>query len=227
MVLMLISVQHKLILVLVGLYLVTMDFGDFIHMFPEIRLYIYIGLAANILSVTIFALFIFVPDTAIFLVRGIYGALTKIHLMKDKESRRKNMEELILNYRDPSTYLHDLKASILITTLISSIQRCGVFFVTYIVYRSFGLTEYGPFHITFYQSIVNLSSDLMPLPGAVGIHERVFFLLFRPVFGTSQLCLSGMLLSRGITYYLMLVFCGVITVIAHFIYTLPEKKAQK
>ena len=96
--------------------------------------------------------------------------------------------------------------------------------VTYFVYRSFGLEKHNLYDLTMLQAVIAVAVDMLPLPGGMGISEKLFSIIFAPVFGTALL-LPGMILSRGLSYYTELLVSAVMTVTAHV--TLGRKKKQK
>ena len=51
------------------------------------------------------------------------------------------------------------------------------------------------------ETVLSLSVEMMPLPGAVGVTESVFILLYDDVFG-KLLVYPALLLTRGINFYL-------------------------
>ena len=65
------------------------------------------------------------------------------------------------------------------------------------------------------QAVVSVSVEMLPLPGGMGIIENLFLIIFKSIF-VGGLLLPGMVLSRGIAYYVQLLFSAVMTVIAHF-----------
>ena len=69
--------------------------------------------------------------------------------------------------------------------------------------------------IVMLQAAISISVDMLPLPGGMGISEKLFMTIFVPVF-TSDLLLPGMILSRGISYYTQLLLCAALTLTAHF-----------
>ena len=85
----------------------------------------------------------------------------------------------------------------------------------YVVYRSFGLNEQSLLTMILLQAAISVSVDMLPLPGGMGISERLFLQIFAPLFGSTALTLSGMLLSRGISYYMLVILSGIITIITH------------
>lgn len=56
----------------------------------------------------------------------------------------------------------------------------------------------------------------LPLPGGMGISEKLFMEMFLPIFG-STLLLPGMILSRGLGYYTELIISAIFTVVASFV----------
>ena len=56
---------------------------------------------------------------------------------------------------------------------------------------------------------------MLPLPGGMGISEKLFAMIFIPVFG-KRLLLPGMILSRGLGYYTELGLSALLTIVANF-----------
>lgn len=100
--------------------------------------------------------------------------------------------------------------------LITVLQRLLLFFVTYLTYLAFGLSAENVVTIVCLQGMISLAVDMLPLPGGMGISEKLFLSIFAPIFG-STLLLPAMIVSRGISYYSQLTISAVMTVAAHFI----------
>lgn len=103
------------------------------------------------------------------------------------------------------------------------LQRMALFAVTWLVYRSFGLGDAGLWQIIALQTMISLSVDMLPLPGGIGASETSFIIMFEKVFGQS-LVLPGMLLSRGISYYALVLISGAVTCGAHLYSQRGERK---
>ena len=58
---------------------------------------------------------------------------------------------------------------------------------------------------------------MLPLPGGMGISEHLFLTIFDPIF-YGDFLLPGMVLSRGIAYYVQLFFSAAVTAGAHFMF---------
>ena len=120
------------------------------------------------------------------------------------------------NYRSVADYFRTHKRVIVNVLLISFFQRIIWFFITYLVYISFSLHAVDPVTITTLQGMISVSVDMLPLPGGMGISEKLFMEMFLPIFG-STLLLPGMILSRGLGYYTELIISAIFTVVASFV----------
>ena len=98
---------------------------------------------------------------------------------------------------------------------ITFAQRLSLFLSTYFVYRAFGLQGVSAITILLLQAAISISVDMLPLPGGMGISEKLFLTIFVPVF-TGHLLLPGMILSRGLSYYTELLLSALLTLYAHF-----------
>ena len=83
------------------------------------------------------------------------------------------------------------------------------------MYRAFGLHDFSAITIVLLQAVISISVDMLPLPGGMGISEKLFLTVFVPVFG-AELLLPGMILSRGLSYYTELLLSALLTLYAHF-----------
>lgn len=214
-ILMLVTIEYKFVLVFIGLALALFGQGLIQTFTTEAQFYLYLGLGLNVFCVLFMSLLVFLPDTASFLITKGFTLLQKLHIMKNKNNRMERLKASMDNYKRASVFLKENKLVILNTTIITFIQRILLFAVTYVVYRSFGLNAYSAVTITLFQAAISVSVDMLPLPGGMGISERLFLQIFSPVFGSTALTLSGMLMSRGISYYMLIIISGIVTCITH------------
>jgi hypothetical protein len=73
------------------------------------------------------------------------------------------------------------------------------------------------------QIIIAVAVEMLPLPGAAGISEGCFLLTFTGIFG-EELVKPALLISRGLTFYLILLIGAVVTFGAHIINIKREKR---
>ncbi len=214
-ILMLVTIEYKFVLVFIGLLLAVFGQGLVQSMTVEAQFYLYLGLGLNVFCVTFMSLLVFLPETARFLITKGFVFLQKLHLMKNKNNRMERLQASMDHYKQAAVFLRENKLVIFHTTVITFVQRILLFFVTYVVYRSFGLNGYSAITVTLLQAAISISVDMLPRPGGMGISERLFLQIFTPVFGTTALTLSGMLMSRGISYYMLIIISGIVTCITH------------
>lgn len=108
-------------------------------------------------------------------------------------------------------------------TLFTVLQRCSVFFLTYLVYLGFHLKGTDALTVMMLQASVYIAVDMLPLPGAQGITELMYKSIFAGVFPGTFLTAS-MCVSRGINFYFLLITSAILTVI---VYILEWKCSRK
>lgn len=222
-ILMLVTVEYKFVLVFVGLAISI--FGqEFIHQYmsAEVCFFLYLGIALNVFCVAFMSFLIFLPETAKFLILKGFALLKKLHIMKEKNNRTERLNNSMELYKNSSVFLRSNRLAILNTTIISFVQRFFLFFITYITYRSFGLHTENAITITLLQSVISISVDMLPLPGGMGISERLYLLIFIPIFGSAATATASLLMSRGFSYYILILVSGIISLITHLTVRGPE-----
>lgn len=217
-ILMVVTITYKLVLVIIGLGILIFCRG-FLHRYLEEILPIYyLGLMLNVFCVGFMTVLVFHPVLAEkILVKGMEW-LERLHLMKQKESRRKKLLESMEVYRETAAYLKDHKRVIFHVILITFAQRMALFAVTWMVYLAFGMSGTSMWDVVLLQAVISVSVDMLPLPGGMGISESLFLKIFAPVFGS--VLLPAMVLSRGLGYYSQLLISALFTVVAQLYYTL-------
>lgn len=215
-ILMLVTIEYKFVLVFIGVAVALFGQGFIGHyMNAEIRFFLYLGIALNVFCVLFMSFLVFLPDTAKFLITKGFSLLKKLHIMKEKNNRTARLDASMDIYKQASVFLRANKPAILYTTLLSFVQRFFLFFITYITYRSLGLHTENAITITLLQAVISISVDMLPLPGGMGISERLYLLIFNPIFGTAALTTASLMMSRGFNYYILILVSGIISLITH------------
>lgn len=215
LVLMVVTITYKMVLVLLGVFLLIFQHGFVKKYLQEIMPVFYLGLFLNVICVSVLLLLVFHPMLMKSLMMWGYGCLTKLHLLHHKPSGFRKLDESMELYHETAGYFKNNFRVIIRVFLITLIQRIALFAVTYFVYRSFGLKNCGVYDLIMLQAVISVAVDMLPLPGGMGISEKLFSIIFRPVFGT-VLLLPGMILSRGLSYYTELLLSAVMTAVGQF-----------
>ena len=198
LVLMVITITYKAVLVLMGLGLMAFGQG-FLHTYlQQILPVFYLGIGLNVICVAILVVLVFHNSLARSIMRGGLALLERLHLLRCKESRHEKLEAGMEKYRETAAYFKTHKLVVLNVLGITFAQRLSLFLSTYFVYRAFGLQGVSAMTILLLQAAISISVDMLPLPGGMGISEKLFLTIFVPVF-TGHLLLPGMILSRGLS----------------------------
>lgn len=223
LVLMIVTITYKAVLVLVGLAIIVFGQGFMHRYLTGILPVFYLGILLNVLCVGFMLILVFHTTLAQSLMEKGLGFLEKLHLMHYKQSRHEKLNAAMEKYKETAVYFKTHKHVVLIVLAITFAQRFALFLSTYFVYLAFGLSDYAVGTIVMLQAVISISVDMLPLPGGMGISEKLFLTIFVPVFG-AQLVLPGMILSRALSYYTELLLSALLTILAHFTLGRERKK---
>lgn len=207
------TIIYKIALVIIELFVFI-----FMHGFARsnIRGYMWLfitGIIVNVVSIFLYSVVVFSKNGAKNIAYFATWLLHKLRIVKRKEKIEKKLDNLLMSYKEGAEYIrsHLKTAAIVLGTTI--IQRLLYFAVTWFVYMALGLSGYTCVQIIVLQSFVSVCIDILPLPGGVGANEGFFVRLFAPVMGKSM-AVSAMLLSRGASFYVILLISAIITITA-------------
>ena len=207
-------IQYMGVLVLLGIAAFFIEF-DFImksHRIVLIMTIVGVILSCILVGACLFAMF---SKTAVRIVGDkLIWLCGKMKLVKHVEVKTKAFHQHLSDYHSSAVYIKEHPGISIRVFMICILQRLALFSITYFIYKSFGLTGYTCVEIIALQTLATLAVSTLPLPGAVGVAESMFLVLFVPVFGTA-LNAPAMLLTRGINYYFCMVFTGIVTLINH------------
>ncbi len=223
LILMIVTITYKLVLVALGVIILIIRPTEIMGYLEPIMGVCYLGLVINIGFVGIMFLFAFHPTMAHQHLTALIRLLGKMHLVRRVDHYLHKLDSAMKQYKDVAGYFRTNKRVIWNVLGITVIQRILLFFVTYLVYRSFGLKGTDFITITILQGMISVAVDMLPLPGGMGISEKLFLLVFVPVFGS--VTLPAMIVSRGLSYYSQLLISALFTVVAFF--TIGRKKMER
>lgn len=214
LVLMIVTIMYKMVLVLIG-FLVLFNRPFVVKYMGNTRGFLYLGLFLNVICIVAMLVLVFDPTMAKKIVVKLFSVLERFKFLKKKKEERK--EKLIRSmdkYHETAAFFKSHRLVMFNVLLISIFQRLCLFFVTYCVYRAFGFHKYSMLEVVVLQAVISVAVDMLPLPGGIGASESLFMVIFRPIFGSASV-LSAMLLSRGISYYGLLMISAVVTIYTH------------
>lgn len=214
-VLMTVAVVYKLVLALMGVAILLFYrtqlmgyLGNYIYLY-------YLGLFLNTALVVILLFVMISPRCFKSLVLGGEAVLKKLHILKKSGKRKEKLIEMADQYHEAVVFLIGHKNKIAFVLILTFIQRCSVFFMTWLIYKGMGLTGESVLSIMILQASVYIAVDMLPLPGAQGITEIMYKASFGQVF-KGALLPASMCLTRGLNFYFLLIVSAVTAMYCHF-----------
>ncbi len=163
-----------------------------------------LGITVNSIALLVMMFCIFSPRITQKLLNIFIKILRKFKV-KNLELKKQKMEEELNRYNESSKFIKEHKGEFVKSVFNVFIQITFYYLVPYCIYKSFGLNEFNVFQMFSMQAILYSTVSGLPLPGAIGVSETVFLKIFGVAFGT-ELLGGSMLLSRGVTFYIYVIF---------------------
>lgn len=215
-VLLVVTITYKSVLVLIGIYLLLFQQTYMHHYLAEVLPVFYLGLILNVICCAVMLVLVFHTTLADRIVKRCLDLADRIGGGKHAprlERLRYRLSFTMDHYASAAAYLNRHRQVLVRVLTVTFFQRAALFLTTYFVYRSFGLSEKTWFEIMILQAAISIAVDMLPLPGGMGISEHLFLCIFGAVFYGDYL-IPGMLLSRGLAYYIQMLLGGCLTVAA-------------
>jgi hypothetical protein len=223
-----ITIAYKSALVVLGLVFLCFKFDFLCDCVGGMGWLLILGFTLNIACIIAFALVFFKPALARKLCIRLVNFLTWVKLIKSKNSQKYviKIKKICDNYTAGAEYMKENLHTVLNVFLITVVQRMFLFAVTWVVYKAYGLSGTSFLSIIAVQIMIAISVEMLPLPGAAGVTEGCFLYMFSGLFG-EELVKPALLLSRGLTFYAVLVVGGIVTLATHILSINTEKEDEE
>lgn len=183
------------------------------------------GVFSQIIVTTAFIVVSFSTKISSKLIKLLDVILHKLKFIKNPDKKIDSLREQVTSFHQCNKALFKKPKLLFSSYLIIFVQVLCILLVPYFIYRAFEITNSSndiatPLNVICAQSFVNLTSAMMPLPGATGAAEvgfNVFFSKFYP----GNIMKSAILIWRVITYY------GVIILCLPFSYLTKDKRKEE
>ena len=213
-ILMIVTILYKFVLVFLGALIFLFRHFLVTEYIGKAAFFFYLGMALNVFCVAFMLILVFEPTLASKIVLWLFQKLEKFHILKKKEERLEKLQNSMIEYHKAAAIIQGHRIFIFRMFVVTLIQRLIHFSITYLVYRAMGLSALGFIDVVALQSVISISVDMLPLPGGMGISEGLFLNIFKKIF-VGGLLYPAMLLSRGISYYALVLISAVMTGVAH------------
>ena len=223
---MMVTLVYKLVLVLLFFIALILRPGLVGGAIKDVIVFFIIGIACQLGFGFFLLMCVLKPKFASWIVETAIKLGAKLHIIKKPEELSEKAENSIKQYEAASEFLKKNKHIMVKMVLITLVQRLAYFMVTFCVAMALRIEKCNVIDVTALQVVLSLAVDVLPIPGASGVNELVFVRLQTMIFGSSMVS-AGLLMNRGITYYLLAVVTGLITLVAHFHFNKVAKDRNK
>lgn len=205
-VLMSIATMNKIVLTLLGFGLVIFAKPVLNENLNGYRTLFFIGLGLDFIWVLILVSLMAFTEPLRKLIVKIISFIFRRH-----PNRLKKLLEPVngffQNYQNSLSFITSNPLRILGIFVFSIIQRLLPILITAVVYYGLGMNQ-TPFGvILIMQAAIYVTVDMLPLPGAQGVTEGMYREVFKNLIPASSI-MSSMYITRGINFYFILVFSG-------------------
>ena len=190
---------------------------------PTEKLCVWLGLGFHALLAAVCILFM-VSRKMVLLVGGlVIRLLSALHIFKNREEKMQAFRASIETYRSCLTILKKNPSLVFRLLFYSVMQRLILTPITYLVFLSMGI-EASLVDVVAMQIYCTVGASAIPLPGAMGISEALYVLLFKRFIPDPNRCMFSMVLSRSVSGYLAILFCGYVTMSHHIRATVRARR---
>ncbi|MDO4739611.1 MAG: lysylphosphatidylglycerol synthase transmembrane domain-containing protein [Eubacteriales bacterium] len=136
----------------------------------------------------------------------------RLRLIKDRPTLERRVSRQVEGYLQAMATVRDRPLDMLAMFALSALQVASYSCIIWALYHAFGLSGASFFQLVTIQLLLYQTVSFVPLPGASGAQEGLFFLMLHVVVPES--CRVGMLFSwRFFTFYLTMLVGGLTIVL--------------
>lgn len=188
-----------------------------------------VGMLINVAFIVFCLFLVYKPSIVTSFGKKTLKLLCKIKIVKNFDKANAKLDSMLDNYREGANYAKTHLRVIIRMLIYTVVQRIMLFSVGYLVALSLGAAGTDYFLFTSMQIVIATAVDSMPFPGGVGLSETLLKRLYLTVY-SAELMMPALLLTRGISFYLLLLATGLfvlICVIARMIKTAVKNKRKE
>ena len=151
--------------------------------------------------------------------RKIFDALEKLvefmhrkKLIKNLESKINKIDKARRDYEECVSIMSGKAAGLIKAFIFNILQRVSQLMVPAFLWTALGATAGSIPNIFASQCLITIGYNCVPIPGAMGVADYITIDGFTNLIGYDD-AIRLELLSRGISFYLCVIICGLITII--------------
>lgn len=210
---------YQFVTVLFAIAAYLYNFNFFRQMNGTIQFFLFFGIALNVILLVLVLTSIFSKRISNGILKIVCAIMNRLHI-RNREKKIEGLTNQFHEYQASSTYIINHKLVIVKMCATTLIQILAIHSIPFCVYLALGQSGFGYLTILSLQAVLHITVAALPLPGAVGVSESAFMVLYQMLYSKGMIG-SAMLMSRGISFYLLLIFAGVV-LLGQYLYSMKK-----
>lgn len=183
---------------------------------------IIIGLLVQLLLLTIYLLIMISEKAVIRIATWLVNILAFLHIVKHKREYLGRINASVTRFKKSVILLRNKRKALLASFLLNFAERITYISIGVLVFYGamynipeLAGTKVDVLDVYALEAFCWFGAYCVPLPGAVGASEAIFNSVFAMIISNNVLLSSTMITTRGINFYVMMIFAGVVTLLHH------------
>ena len=215
------TIYFKIILVFLGIFVILLKrkfifSNDFVYVF-----FFKFGFISDLIFIFICFLLLFNKNVIKKILTKLYSILNRFKKIK----KENNIDKIINEYNNEINSLKNNKKVLLLSFIITFIQRISMFSIAYLIYRALGFNKYNYVDLLTIQVSVQLAIEILPIPGGSLLSEMMMYDMFSMIFLKNSEV--AMLLTRTFSFYIPILTSGFVILIYDIHIKLINKRKSK
>lgn len=181
-----------------------------------------IGFCCLVILVSFFILVIYKGQLLHKMGNVLFSFLAKIRILKNIDRKKAKLESAVASYNGYVELLNGKRAMLARALIFNILQRSSLISVTLFTYLASGGAYAKCIEVWVAQCAVILGTNVLPIPGAMGISDYMLITVFGTI-GLESVATNLNLVSRGISFYFCVLICGISLVVRMISYRFQKK----
>lgn len=208
--------MYTLAIVFMGLISIILCPGAFVDFGSVSKVLIIIGFVGLIFLSLLFLSILKRGEKVFILIAKFLRFLHRKKIIKNLDAKLSKLETMMHDYESCSEIIAGRKSVMLKAFFWNVVQRASQMAVPAVIYIA--LHGQGRFGFTVFakQCLITIGFNFLPIPGGMGISDYMMVDGFTGIMG-EDMAFQIEMLSRGITFYICVSICAVITLIGYLV----------
>ncbi len=218
-------IMYVLSVLFFGMFSIILDPSVFMSFDVLSRIFIIMGVFTQVIFIA-FLLLILNKAGIIYRVGClIIDFFAKIKLIRKKDAKKDKLRSYIGSYRACSSAMKGKTKMLILVFIFNLLQRACIMAVLLFSYLATGGSVDNIATVWSIQGFVTLGANSVPIPGSMGIVDYVLLDGLNNIMDESSAVYLE-LLSRGISFYICVLACGLATLIAYLVIRFRRKREE-